>query len=45
MGVIWFAFALLMYVLLSFHSPLRPVFTTTEIVSFLFVIAFVILRG
>lgn len=38
------AFALFIYVLMSFHGPLKPAFTTTEVVLALILLGLVISR-
>jgi hypothetical protein len=44
-GATFVAFALFIYVLLSFHSLLQPAFTTTEVVSALVMLGLVISRA
>ncbi len=44
-GAAWVALALFTYVLLSFHNPLQPAFTTTEAVLALVLLGLVISRA
>jgi hypothetical protein len=44
-GAAWIAFALFIYVLMSFHSLLQPTFTTTEVVLAVVLLGLVVSRA